>query len=213
MSATAFTGKRAGWRRRQLPARFLPPRHDECLLQHFDFQRLAAEQPFEVTDACLEFTHTAGADDVLIGSDGCPPTLGHQLPPLELQARGDAVQAGDRRDGHVWLHRLLYQLQLLLGTSRRRSRPVMISILEGSFGIGAYLGASLGPHGCAWCPVELGAAPRRNVRVATFAPYDKAWNGASTPRVPVQACEGYYVANGERGDAKGRHEQVIVKGS
>jgi hypothetical protein len=36
---------------------------------------------------------------------------------------------------------------------------VMISILEGSFGIGACLGVNLGPHGCASCPVEMGAAP------------------------------------------------------
>jgi hypothetical protein len=36
------------------------------------------------------------------------------------------------------------------------SRPVMISILGVSLGIGACLGVSLGPHGCAQCPVELG---------------------------------------------------------
>ena len=35
----------------------------------------------------------------------------------------------------------------------------MISMRVGSFGIGACLGVSLGPHGCATCPVELGAAP------------------------------------------------------
>ena len=36
----------------------------------------------------------------------------------------------------------------------------MISMRVGSFGIGACLGVGLGPHGCAQCPVELGAAPR-----------------------------------------------------
>jgi hypothetical protein len=42
---------------------------------------------------------------------------------------------------------------------RRRSWPVMISTRVGSLAIGACLGVSLGPQGCARCPVEMGAAP------------------------------------------------------
>ena len=97
----------AWWQRRQLPARFFPPRRGECLLQHLDLERLAAKQPFEVADPGLQLSHAAGADHVLIGFDCGPPTLGHQLPPLEQQARGDTMQASDRRDGHARLHRLL----------------------------------------------------------------------------------------------------------
>ena len=41
----------------------------------------------------------------------------------------------------------------------RRSRPVMISTRSMGFDTGVRLGFHLGPHGCADCPVELGAAP------------------------------------------------------
>jgi hypothetical protein len=46
------------------------------------------------------------------------------------------------------------------------------------FGIGARLGVSLGPHGCAQCPVELGAAPLGRYQISLSLALETRYLGA-----------------------------------
>jgi len=46
--------------------------------------------------------------------------------------------------------------------------PVMISTRSMGLDIGVYLGLHLGPHGCARCPVELGAGPYGDPQTTDF---------------------------------------------
>jgi hypothetical protein len=95
VSATIFTANRRVAATATASSVF-PPCYGQCLIQYLDRQRFAAEQPFEVADTGLELAHAAGADHVFIRSDSRPTAFGHQLPPLEQQAWGDAMQASDR---------------------------------------------------------------------------------------------------------------------
>jgi hypothetical protein len=88
--------------------------------------------------------------------------LGHPLPPLEQQARREAVLAGHERDRHARLERLLDQPDLL------RHRPPPAALHRGD-----HLDAPdllrhsrtprlmPRPSRYATCPVETGAAPAR----------------------------------------------------
>ncbi len=70
------------------------------------------------------------------------------------------MEPGDAGDRHAGLHGLLDQQDLFLGSVASAAlNAVMISTRSMGFDIGACLDFHLGPHGCAACPVELGAAP------------------------------------------------------
>jgi hypothetical protein len=86
VSATTFIGT-ARWRRRQPPQRFFPPRGGQGLLEHFDLERLAAEQAFQLADTLFEFASAADRDNVLVGFHRHLASLDHQAPPVEQEAR------------------------------------------------------------------------------------------------------------------------------
>ena len=92
------------------------PGGGEWFLQHFDLQRLAAEQTLQFAHPLFELACPAGGDHIFIGTHGDLAALGHQLPPLEQQARRDAALSGDDRDRRAGLHRLHDESQFLLGT-------------------------------------------------------------------------------------------------
>ncbi|MCA3332603.1 MAG: hypothetical protein INF85_18315 [Roseomonas sp.] len=66
------------------------------LTQDFGFHGLAAKQAFQFADTVFELADAAQGNDLLIGPDGFLPTFAHATPPLEQQARGDAIKPGNR---------------------------------------------------------------------------------------------------------------------
>ena len=63
------------------------PSSGERFLKHLDFHCLAARQALELPHTLLKLPGSAGGHHVFIGFDGDLTTLGHELPPLEQQAR------------------------------------------------------------------------------------------------------------------------------
>jgi hypothetical protein len=61
------------------------------------------------------------------GAKRAKVALGHPLPRLEQQARREAVFAGNERDRHARLERLLDQPDLLPTDQRRRRRTDVIT--------------------------------------------------------------------------------------
>ena len=65
------------------------------LAQDLGFHGLAAKQAFEFADPVFKLADAAQGNDLLIGPDGFLPTFAHAAPPLEQQARGDAIKPGN----------------------------------------------------------------------------------------------------------------------
>src|SRR4029453_5545930 len=104
--------------------------------------------------------HPGSAHHHVVGPDCFPTALGHPLPPLEQQARREAVLAGHERHRHARLERLLHQPDLL------RYRPAPAALPRGyHFDAPDLLRHSRMPRltprpsRYATCPVETGAAP------------------------------------------------------
>ncbi|MFM7608758.1 MAG: hypothetical protein ACKO9A_07780, partial [Alphaproteobacteria bacterium] len=62
------------------------------LAQDLGFHGLPAKQAFQFADPVFKFADSAQGDDLLIDPGGFLPTLGRAAPPLEQQARGDAIK-------------------------------------------------------------------------------------------------------------------------
>jgi hypothetical protein len=159
VSATTFIGNRPDRATASATGVFFP-RGGERLLQNLDLEGLAAEQTLEFPDPLLELAHPGSADHYVVGPDRFPATLGHPLPPLEQQARRDAVLAGHERHRHAGLERLLDQADLL----RHRPSPAALhrsDHLDAPDLLRHSRTPRLMPRPSrdAACPVETGAAP------------------------------------------------------
>jgi hypothetical protein len=136
VSATAVIGNRPARATASATAVFLPARRrarlassadlggrrEAARLQGLDLEGLAAEQTLERANALLELAHPGGADHLVVDPDRFPAALGHPPPPVEQQARREAVLAGHERDRHARLQRLLDQPDLL----RHRPPPAAL---------------------------------------------------------------------------------------
>jgi hypothetical protein len=128
------------------------------LAQDLGLHGLAAEQALQLAHLGLEFADPAGRDHVLVRPDGLEPAFGHEPPPPEQQAGGNAVQPGDGGNRHAGLRvrssashpRPAGRRRQCLRPSAvqrfRRSRPVMIPTRSTGLDMGARLGFHPGPH-------------------------------------------------------------------
>jgi hypothetical protein len=76
--------------------------------QDLDLEGLAAQEPLELPEPLLELAHL-GVNDLVVDPDRVAAACGHPLPPLERQARRDAVLAGYKPERHARLQRVLDQ--------------------------------------------------------------------------------------------------------
>jgi hypothetical protein len=65
-----------------------------CLAEDLGLRRLAADEALQLADVAYRYNRLARPDRLA-------PTLGRARPPLEQQARGDAVKPADGEERHV----------------------------------------------------------------------------------------------------------------
>jgi len=82
-------------------------------LKDFDLHGLLAQHPLQFSYALLERPDFTGADNLVVSLNCGLASVAHELPPAKQLAGREAISAGDVRDVHARLQRLLDQLNLL----------------------------------------------------------------------------------------------------
>jgi hypothetical protein len=142
VAATAFIGNRPD-RVAASATAVVCPRGGERLLQDLDLEGLAAEQTLELPDPLVKLARTLAAPSTkLVGPDRFPAALSHPLPPLEQQARRQALLAGHAPSSVSSTSGIFSNTD----HRRRRCTEVITSTRWVSPDIAVRLGSCLGPH-------------------------------------------------------------------